>query len=213
MSEKKRKVRGFGKISLLDIIHNREDLYDGNLVDYFQTAFFRFTNLNNPYHNFRHMMHVFWLVYLACRYYKEELTKREIRNLLIAAIFHDADHSGKAGDDSKQIERALKALDNNLHPVDRPCHKEIERLIVSTQYPHCIDFRDVTLSHHILRDADMAQGLDDVWLQQIIFGLGKEMEWRPLSMLRNQLEFIPTSIFRTSWAERSLEDYGKRDWR
>ena len=43
------------------IIANQERLYEGSLTFYFRTWFFMSTNIYNPYHNFRHMLHVLWL--------------------------------------------------------------------------------------------------------------------------------------------------------
>src|SRR5271168_1526660 len=57
--------------------------------------FYNSSNLNNPYHNFRHtLLHVLWLCEKACRYYQKTLAPRQMRNLLIAALFHDFDHPG-----------------------------------------------------------------------------------------------------------------------
>jgi hypothetical protein len=77
------------------IIGNEENLYEGNLIYYFQVLFFKANNLYNPYHNFRHMAHVLWLCYKACQYYSQELAPRQMRTLLIAALFHDFDHTGR----------------------------------------------------------------------------------------------------------------------
>src|SRR5580658_6965423 len=79
---------------LPEIIGNEEGLYEGDLISYLQILFFRSTNLHNPYHNFRHMLHVLWLCHKACRYYQKKLTPRQMRNLLVAALFHDFDHPG-----------------------------------------------------------------------------------------------------------------------
>src|SRR5580704_3760633 len=79
---------------LPEIIGNEKGLYEGDLIFYFQTLFFRSSNLHNPYHNFRHMLHVLWLCYKACLHYEKKLTPREMRNLLVAALFHDFDHPG-----------------------------------------------------------------------------------------------------------------------
>ena len=35
------------------------------------------------------MLHVTWLCYQAADFYRDRLTPRQIRNLLIAALFHD----------------------------------------------------------------------------------------------------------------------------
>jgi hypothetical protein len=77
------------------IIGNEENLYEGNLIYYFRVLFFRANNLYNPYHNFRHMSHVLWLCYKSCQYYSHELPPRQMRTLLIAALFHDFDHTGR----------------------------------------------------------------------------------------------------------------------
>jgi hypothetical protein len=79
---------------LPEIIGNEENLYEGNLTLYFRILFYNSNNLNNPYHNFRHTLHVLWLCQKACRYYQKKLTPRQMRNLLIAALFHDFDHPG-----------------------------------------------------------------------------------------------------------------------
>ena len=75
------------------VIGNEDNLYEGNLTYYFQVLFFRANNLYNPYHNFRHMTHVLWLCYKACEYYSRELPPRQMRALLIAALFHDFESS------------------------------------------------------------------------------------------------------------------------
>jgi 3'5'-cyclic nucleotide phosphodiesterase len=76
------------------IIGNDERLYEGDLTFYFQVLFFKSSNLYNPYHNLRHTLHVLWLSHKACRYYRSALSPRRMRNLLIAALFHDFDHPG-----------------------------------------------------------------------------------------------------------------------
>src|SRR5215471_7864112 len=76
------------------IIGNEECLYESDLTEYFRLLFFKSSNLYNPYHNFRHMLHVLWLCHKACRYYQNRLAPRQMRNLLITALFHDFDHPG-----------------------------------------------------------------------------------------------------------------------
>ena len=58
---------------LPEIIGNEEHLYEGDLSLYFRILFFESCNMNNPYHNFRHTLHVVWLCHKACQYYKEQL--------------------------------------------------------------------------------------------------------------------------------------------
>ena len=61
-----------------EIIRNEENLYEGDLIHYLRTLFFKARNLNNPYHNLRHTLHVLWLCHKACRYYQSELTPRQM---------------------------------------------------------------------------------------------------------------------------------------
>src|SRR6266403_4124354 len=136
---------------LPEIIGNEENLYEGNLILYFRILFYNSTNLKNPYHNFRHTLHVLWLCQKACRYYQKKLTPRQIRNLLIAALFHDFDHPGHphpgADDpDGINIGRAIAALRRHLAPEDRPFLPVIEALIEATHYPHVVAGEQLDLS-------------------------------------------------------------------
>jgi hypothetical protein len=117
-----------------EIIGNDRGLYEGDLTGYFRTLIFHATNLARPYHNLRHMLHVTWLCYQAADFYRDRLTPRQIRNLLIAALFHDFDHPGHphpgADDpDGINIGRAIAALRRHLAPEDRPFLPVIEALI------------------------------------------------------------------------------------
>ncbi|HEX4165767.1 MAG TPA: HD domain-containing protein, partial [Bryobacteraceae bacterium] len=125
------------------IIKNEERLYEGDLTLYFRTLFFRSSNLYNPYHNFRHMLHVLWLCHEACRYYQRELTPRQMRNLLITALFHDFDHPGHPhpGEDDPDrinIQIAIAGLRRHIMSTDRAFLPEIEALIEATHYPYKI---------------------------------------------------------------------------
>ncbi len=71
------------------------------------------------------MLHVTWLCYKAAEYYRDRLTKRQIRNLLIAALFHDFDHPGRpdseADDpDGVNIGIAIAGLCRHIASEDRP---------------------------------------------------------------------------------------------
>jgi len=160
------------------VIGNEENLYEGNLIYYFQVLFFRANNLYNPYHNFRHMTHVLWLCYNACQYYAHELSPRSMRTLLIAALFHDFDHTGRPhrGDedpDGINIEIATSGLRRYLASDDRALMSEIEALIEATHFPYRVDSQKLDLLGNIIRDADLAQALSPVWIQQVVIGLAR----------------------------------------
>jgi 3'5'-cyclic nucleotide phosphodiesterase len=187
------------------IVSNDRGLYEGDLGGYFRALFFRATNLDRPYHNLRHMLHVTWLCYQAAEYYRDRLTPRQIRNLLIAALFHDFDHSGHphpgADDpDGINIRIAIAGLRRCIAPEDRPFLPAIEALIQATHYPYTVSGDKLDLPEQIIRDADVAQALSPVWIQQIVIGLARERRIGPLDVLKMQPEFLAAISFNTDWA-------------
>jgi len=189
-------------INIPNVILNTVGLYEGNLTYYFRLIFYRAQNLYNPYHNFRHMLHVTRLCYLACEFYAKALTKRKMRDLLIAAMFHDFDHTGKAGPDSVNIERALLALGKYLLPEDRVYSGEIQSFVQLSQYPYLLSSDKVGHSAQILRDADGAQALNPAWIQHVVFGLAAEWGKNPLEVLHMQEGYLSNINLTTEWANQ-----------
>lgn len=185
--------------SLPQIIINWEGLYEGNLVKYFQALFYTAENLNLPYHNFRHCTHVFYLCYEASRFYKDELSKRRIRNLLIAAKFHDFNHTGVVGDDALNIERSVAALRQHLDEYDRDSLEDIVLLLQGSQYPYILGDDKLPLEGLILRDADLMQAFSTAWIQQVVFGLAAEWGKTPIEVLALQQKFLGNIVFKTEW--------------
>ena len=190
-------VRG----SLPEIIRNDHSLYEGDLKWYFRKIFHNAQNLWHPYHNFRHMTHVLWLCYQACSYYKEMLSPSQMRMLLIAAMFHDFDHSGLSGNDDLNIERAVRGFSKYIAPEDKSLEENISLLIRTTEFPHKGDPASTSLLARILRDADMCQVLNPVWIQQVAFGLAAEWGKTPIEILNAQEAFLTDLKFNTEWAK------------
>jgi len=196
-------VRG----DLPKIIGNEEQLYEGELTFYFRTLLFRSRNLHNPYHNFRHMLHVLWLCHKASRYYQNQLTPRQMRNLLITALFHDFDHPGHPHPGENEPDRiniriAIAGLRRYIMPADRAFLPEIEALIEVTQYPYKIGSEKLDLLGRIIRDADLAQALSPAWIQQVVIGLAQEWRVQPLDVLKSQASFLAGLSLNTSWARQ-----------
>jgi hypothetical protein len=191
-------VRG----SLPEIIGNTKHLYEGDLTVYFRIIFNQAPNLQLPYHNFRHMMNVVRRSYEACVYYAGELSPREMRNLLITALFHDFDHTGTAGHDDLNIARAVSGFEKHVLAEDRAYVDDIVELIRSTEYPHAVASESLKLPMQIIRDADISQGLDTAWIQQVVFGLAVEWRMTPLEVLRMQIDFYRTLRFGSEWARQ-----------
>ena len=187
--------------SLAIIIRNDEELYRGDLVHYFRTVFSQAQNLLNPYHNFRHMSYVLRQCYDACKFYQRELTPESARALLIAAMFHDFDHSGMMGNDDLNIERAIRSVHKYVIESDRLILGEIINLIKLTEFPYLIPHKDLNLSGLIIRDADMTQALGINWMQDVILGLASEWRKEPAGVLCRQEGFLSQLKFHTRWAQ------------
>lgn len=188
-----------------EFVLNEEGLYEGDLCYYFQIVFLNAKNLGNPYHNLRHMLHVAYLCYrAACLFYGDQLTPLVKRAILIAALFHDFDHTGTTDNDARNIERALRGLARYILEEDRPLLPMIGIFIRHTEYPHMIATEKLELPVQILRDADLAQVFSEAWLQQIIIGLAAEQGKPPLAVLAAQEEFLKNLRFHTAWAQNEF---------
>lgn len=194
-------------MNINDVIRNNFGFYTGDLKHYFRAVFFNARNWNNPYHNFRHVFHVLWLCHEACGFYHKNppqgWTLERARNLLIAAMFHDYDHSGRTGRDDLEIQRSLDGIRKHIEEPDKFNLEEIESIIKDTQFPYLVPGEELSmLESQILRDADISQALSPVWLQQVIFGLAIEMNMPPIKMLEMQESFLRNAIKPlTSWGK------------
>lgn len=187
--------------TLPKIIRNDAQVYEGNLRYYFKVVFNHAQNLQKGYHNFRHMFHVLWLCYQACSFYRAQLSPRQMRNLLIAAMWHDFDHPGMMGHDDLNIERAIRGLEKHLLEEDRSSLPLIVALIRSTEYPYKTATETLPLCAQIMRDSDMGQSFAMAWVQQIIFGLAEEWGKKPLEILQTQPAFLKGVKFYTEWGQ------------
>lgn len=192
-------------MNVIGIIRNREGSYDGDLVHYFRVLWHS-PNILHPYHNLRHMLHVTWATYQGAMHHRDELTREQIRALLIAAMFHDYNHTGTTGNDARNIEVAIGGMKTHALPADKRIVEEMScKYIKATQFPHLDE--DFDLPALILRDVDVAYTLSDVWIQLVNFGLNQELGISPEQMLRGQAPFLKNLKFHTTWGEQT---YGPR---
>lgn len=192
------------QITILHIVENTEGLYEGTLEEYLQ-AMFEATNVTNPYHNIRHGLHMARCVYLAARYHRAELSPRQIRNLVIAGMMHDMNHSGrsKPGWDFLEIPRAIHAFGLCIMDEDLPYQEDICKLIRATQFPPPEDVEE-TLLTDIMRDADMTQAYSVAWVLQVPIGLAKEWDMSVIDLFRGQQKFLAGVEWRTGWAKKTF---------
>lgn len=189
------------------IIRNRAQAYEGDLGDYFRIIFNRANNLFKPYHNFGHLFYVLWRCHQACIYYKYELSERERRNLLIAAMFHDADHTGRKVPDIVNITRAVVSLKKHCSFEDKSHFLDIADIIRESEYPYRIPSSQSRLTVQILRDADASQALSPTWFQHTIFGLAAERGTTPFEILNNEVTYLTNLRFTTEWAQKLFPQY------
>jgi hypothetical protein len=155
------------------IVRNDDDLY-ADLRHYFKMFFIMAQNLSHPYHNYKHGGYMLYQCYQACLFYKNRLSRVDMRSLLIAGLYHDYDHCGMRGHDDLNIERAVRGVEAYILDEDRVILPRTSALIRTTQYPYVVEAKDLDLCGKILRDVDVSQGLNSEWVQPVIFGLARE---------------------------------------
>lgn len=190
--------------TIIDIVVNKEGLYPGDLKKYFRVIW-NAPNITLPYHNMQHMFAVTQSVYEACDFY--DITGRQRRNMLIAAMFHDYDHTGLTGDDEINIKRAVEGLKKHILLEDNEYLLDIVSLILATQFPHkeyAEDF-NVPLSWHIIRDADITYTMMQDWITPVL-GLSQELKLTANAMLLGQVPFLQNNLKLSSeWGIRKYE--------
>ncbi|HHX58476.1 MAG TPA: HD domain-containing protein [Candidatus Moranbacteria bacterium] len=198
MAEEKEKL-------ILEIISNTRGYYPGDLVHYFKILFDNQSQSSfNPYHNFQHALYVCCTTYKGCLY--EHIYGEEMIKLLIAALLHDYGHSGRVVDDKIQVEQTIRLSRKKILKEHEHLLEDIIFLIGSTCFPH----KENLKSHHltklvnILRDADLSSIVDDNWLQHVVFGLSKEMNLAPIELLKKQIEFNSTIVYKSKYGKEVL---------
>ena len=188
---------------LVDAINNSEDLYTGDLRYYFKQLFYS-RGANNPYHNIRHSLDVFLKGYDAIKYYGN-IPMDDARALLIACMLHDFNHSGRAGNDDLNIELAIRGIDKILHDKDSWLRGTICDLIKQTEFgPEGHVDKRPDFYGKIMRDADLSQACSTAWIRLVVFGLAKEMQLPPATMLRMQADFLSKVKFESEWGKEKF---------
>lgn len=177
----------------LDIINKYPELQKG-----FSWIMKNSTSNDLPYHNFNHLLTVVRYTYGACRFY--ELTEKEEKEMLMAALFHDVNHSGGKETDDFNVINAKKTVHNFCHNknIDIDAH-EVCRIIDATQYPYVIEPEEMDLKQQIIRDADLMQVFEYNWIQQNMMGLCSEMGITMDKMIPGQKAFLMGAQFNTNW--------------
>lgn len=193
------------EVTIPDIVENVEGLYAGDTLEEYLQAMFEASNVTNPYHNIRHGLHMARCVYLAARHHRDELTPQGIRELVIAGMMHDMNHSGrsKPGKDFLEIPRAIDAFGMCIMDEDLPSQEAICDLIRATQFPPPEGVAN-TLKNRIMQDADMTQAYSVAWVLQVPIGLAKEWDMSVIDLFKGQQKFLAGVTWKTGWAQKTF---------
>jgi hypothetical protein len=140
-----------------------------------------------PYHNTYHALSMVLDCNKGASY--AGLDFNTTRQLLIAALCHDINHSGGKESDDKNIMyacEAVKELQRLNYLSQEDCEVVID-IIKVTQYPYT-DLPLDTESKRIIRDADLCAMLGDAWLEHIVVGLQQELAVANIVIPRNILK-------------------------
>jgi len=186
------------------VFGNPHGLYEGNLWHYF-TVINQAPNARNPYHNARHVIHTMWLMCRACEFHQKELSKRRIRNTLIAGALHDHGHPGRGNvPDEQNIKIAQAGATTHIAPEDRLELSRIKRIIGASLFTKDGHHPADSLEEAIMQDTDTAQALHPAWYSMICHGLAVEFGITPEEMLERQLTFLGKLHFNTQWAKETF---------
>jgi predicted metal-dependent HD superfamily phosphohydrolase len=173
------------------------------------------TNPSNdlPYHNLYHAQCL--TLNCAKAASSASLTENETRTLLVAALFHDAGHSGGRLQDAENIQVAVTMLASAAQAqlVDPATLSIATRLIRATEFPHARDGVDEL--ERIIQDADLFQAAEDSWFEQVYVGLRKELEHNrgPLSLLQFcelQEPFVNAIHFQSKWGREQEASFRRK---
>lgn len=157
-----------------------------------------------PYHNSEHLFTVTMNCYEASCYYK--FTKEAQRELILAALYHDYNHSvGEHADWVNILSAVTGAV--NLIPLHEPgmsavTLKRIVNVIQSTQYPEVSKPKNIL--ECIIRDADILQTTEE---DAAVFISGLNEENGTELTVETSRQFIENHSMFTWWGETKKQKY------
>jgi hypothetical protein len=167
---------------------------------------FKFILLNNPsnnapYHNLNHLLTVTKQTYYALDY-MTMLDDDKVEPLLLAALFHDYNHSMGEKKDNFNIEDAKLGLKTfvDIEKIDFDL-EFMYSILDATQYPYVIEGKDLNIYQSIIRDADLFQVFEYDWVKQCIVGLSSEMNTSINDLIVGQRKFLESIKFLTSYGK------------
>ena len=171
-----------------------------------------------PYHNLNHLLTVVFYCDTMSNHYKVTGTDKD--NILLAALFHDVNHTGGKESDVVNVENSKNAIQQFMSTISMdpeytygegisyPFDIElICSLLDATQYPYVIAEDKLTLLQQIIRDADLMQIFEYNWIHQNIYGIAKELNKSVVEFLPLQRKFMESATFNTEYGKK-MREYG-----
>ncbi len=160
------------------------------------------TSNNLSYHNLNHILTVVKYCYLIMRY-DNKYSDYQFECVLLAALFHDANHSGGKLSDAENVQIAKEFArefykDYYMHGGK----KEIDEIIDATQYPYIIEYDKLNNLQKIIRDADLMQIYEPDWVYQYAYGLSQEMNTDLKDIPAKAKTFFSTIKFQTEFGKK-----------
>lgn len=171
---------------------------------YFHILLTENTGATNPYHNNYHILTVFTNCYRASK--KERLEKKKTRLLLIAALFHDFNHSAGKFTDDVNVKNSISSFWKYSVESEIDSEKIVE-IIKATQYPYVISENELFLEQKIIRDCDLMQWYENNYLQQVFYGLSQEMNLNFKTSPMLYVKFIEGMKPMTNYGKFMYEKY------
>lgn len=166
-----------------------------------------------PYHNAHHLMSVAIAADRLGRYYLSNPQDPQLKLLVLAALYHDLNHSLGEYGDSINVSRAVADTIELLKLAEPELTNNeltaIGELILTTEYPYTGPAKNIL--HKIIRDSDLLQWTQpdvDRWLEGLTEETGHSIT------LESTKVFLNTSGIHTKRAIAELHTAGliTRNW-
>jgi len=157
------------------------------LEDYVKLLYSNNEAAFSPYHNFCHGLSVLKYAEIISRLLN---TTGVSKQLAIACLFHDFNHSAGKETDAWNVQTAIISMTGRLKPKHLYMMEDVAQIIQATQYPYVVDRFDLTYEQAIIRDADLLQMIDGNYIQRIAIPLCTEMKWNIDEFRNAQTEFL-----------------------
>lgn len=185
--------------------------FKGHLLERMYWGF----HTENPYHNVTHELQVIHYAHAAHMLQNPDWDLPSIRELILAAAFHDHNHSGGSTDDATNIKNAIAFTDSLPDPMFESIigkRRLVQDIIRCTQFNGKEDFarEPRTLAEKAIRDADLCSIYSEEG-RFLLRGLAKEMGV-PLTnsseieaFVNNNREFLKGATMYTEFGQQIRE--------